>query len=227
MTLDLNGFTLQGVPSSLTGIDLEGTSTVAVRNGVVKEWGSNGISGGTVDVTVEDVKAWSNGGRGFDLGQKIVLNSVSAISNGSDGIRVSLGGQIRDCFSSENVGSGVVASQAVIEGCTVQFNSGHGIDVEVNSQVTANVVLLNGTAVGGPPGGAGIRATVIGNRIEDNNLVSNDVGIRVLGPANVIVRNSVHGSATPYDVLAGNAFGPVVPAAGVSSDTYSWSNISY
>ena len=46
VTIDLHGFTLDGVPGSLNGVLIDGSRTnLAVSNGVIRDWGQSGIEG--------------------------------------------------------------------------------------------------------------------------------------------------------------------------------------
>ncbi|MDP1660874.1 MAG: hypothetical protein Q8L55_03070, partial [Phycisphaerales bacterium] len=58
VTLDLNGFSVTGVPGSLTGISLR-TGGTEVRNGTVRSWGGDGVAAAAAINTnrVIDVRA--------------------------------------------------------------------------------------------------------------------------------------------------------------------------
>ncbi len=226
VTLDLNGLSLIGIADTGTGIVLNATNKVTILNGAVRSWRANGIDGVTPGVTVTDVRVWENNGTGIQVGDMAQLTRVSAVANGLNGISVAgSGGIVSDCLSTNNSGMGIVAVQADIRGCWVEFNQSDGIRVSSDSTVSDNSVIANGSYVGGSA--VGVHAVFAGNRLEDNNVVGNDVGVKADSGGNVIARNSARQNSTAYDVAAGNAMGPVVNVAGVGTDTNPWSNISY
>ena len=64
VTIDLNGYSVTGVPGSLSGIVTLGGPPVTIRNGFVMNWGNSGISLGS-RARVEGVTAEANGGEGI------------------------------------------------------------------------------------------------------------------------------------------------------------------
>lgn len=117
VTIDLNGFTMQGVTGSLSGIkNLGSFGDHTVRNGRVRDWDECGLEldGGAIGSTIE---------------------SVETLFNGSDGMRLSAIANVRDCVSSNNGWHGFVSpSNAVLERCEARSNydgisAGHGSTV--------------------------------------------------------------------------------------------------
>ncbi len=88
VTIDLNGFSLRGSPSSQTGIFVEGTSGfVTVRNGSVRGWGGDGIScSSSSGISVVDVTVGGCAGDGIDV-SSATLSGVVCVSNGGAGVR--------------------------------------------------------------------------------------------------------------------------------------------
>jgi len=120
VTLDLNGFTLTGVPGSLDGIRVNGTRhNISIGNGVVADWGGDGI----------DL---------FSAEESHVLK-IRSDENAGQGIRVGNGCSVRDCSARANQGfsGGIVAADGcVIDGCITETNSTAGINVGSGSIVT-------------------------------------------------------------------------------------------
>lgn len=131
VTLDLNGFTLQGVPGSLAGVRVNGTyNNITVRNGTVSAWGGNGVDAYSVgsprNVVVEHLTVSANGAYGIRaLGSSVVRDCLSH-NNLSVGI-FSNGGVISRCVSSDNGAAGIVANYSVVRDCHVANCMG-GID---------------------------------------------------------------------------------------------------
>jgi parallel beta-helix repeat protein len=119
VTLDLNGFTLTGVPGSFDGIRAIGTlHNISIGNGVVVDWGDDGI----------DL---------FSAGESHVMR-IRAEGNSREGIRVGNGCTVRDCTARANQGfsGGIAAADGcVIDGCIAETNNTAGINVGSGSIV--------------------------------------------------------------------------------------------
>lgn len=161
VTLDLSGYSLIGVPGSLDGIQGVSRLMLVVRNGIVRNWGGDGVdlSGNSQHVQVTDV--------------------VSA-TNGVDGIRVSSGGAVLRCNASQNGGSGIVGTGVGCQflACVVNVNSNDGISAPTSSTIldcAARDNYRDGIAV---QGGCVVRGC---------SSVANDRnGIRITGPGTVV-----------------------------------------
>jgi hypothetical protein len=147
VTLDLNGFTVQGVtecgfdPSGTTfgcrntgsGVGIEASNPrnasggVAVLNGSVRKMGASGVSlMRMTGVTVRNVLSIGNGRNGIEAFSPLI-DGVSASNNGGHGIQVNFG-TLRDSMSTLNGGDGIFAFHALLIGNFVQGNSGYGLN---------------------------------------------------------------------------------------------------
>jgi hypothetical protein len=109
VSLDLNGFTLIGVPSSFVGIS--GTANVrslTIRNGTIRNWGSVGLQapGG---LEVSHVYVSGNSGFGISAGGNSLIRDCASISNSSTGILAGSGSRIIDCTVTDNGNLGINA----------------------------------------------------------------------------------------------------------------------
>ena len=131
VTLDLNGFSLIGVPGSLDGINssLSVLEHIVIRNGVIRSWGGRGISAfNTSEVHVGDLRLEGNG---------------------SDGLRVGPRSIVRDTTSSGNGGTGFyVETGSTVIGCTASVNGLSGVVAQANSVVSTTTATLHGTQYG-------------------------------------------------------------------------------
>jgi len=168
VTLDLHGFTLKGVPGSLTGITVQGGQNIAIINGVIRDWGENGISAGVSDGRFENLMIWNNGlagltagdgvvirncqsrlnqnGAGFTSGSECVLENCVA-KNNSGGPGFGFGGSsvLKNCiaFSNASFGfSGFGASGMSLERCVARSNEGTGFSL--GSEVTCTACIAKG-----------------------------------------------------------------------------------
>lgn len=229
VTIDLMGFTLGGVPGSLDGVFGDNfLHSLAVRNGVVANWGGSGLNltvagGFGTGCLVESVVASMNGERGISAGRSAVVRYCVAQFNGTDGIVLPLGGVVTECAARENGAAGIsTGSGSTITACSSRantygffmadscfvaqssatFNELDGFVVNSDCHVRDNVADSNGNA----GLGAGILCNGNDNRIERNNCTDGDLGIRVVGPGNLILANSCSGNTSlNWDVAAGNA----------------------
>lgn len=209
--------------SSSTGT-FNGSTGVGIyggRGSIIKDCTSaynlgDGIQLGGIG-TVSGCTASSNGiggvGSGISVGNDSQILACNVGSNGKHGVQTGQRSQVIDCNVNFNgtgaIGAGILADQrAVVRHCSAVENRNSGIVVLGDSVVTDNHVSRNGrgtvaagidTATGG---GSGSR--VDGNHLRDNN----GTGI-LAGAFDVVIRNTVGGSATPFNPGSGTNFGPL------------------
>jgi parallel beta-helix repeat protein len=133
VTLDLNGFALQGIPGSINGIWIPNTSTsITLRNGAVSGWGQNGVSNTS------------------SLAANMVCERLNVFANNEYGIYLNGSGVVRDCNSSRNNFIGISCTGNggfLISGCNASANVGDGILVANNCSVK-DCVASGNTVVG-------------------------------------------------------------------------------
>jgi len=250
VTVDLAGHLMEG-NGGLNGIIApESYGNHVVRNGSVSHWQQRGLDlQGTVGngaiSTVESVVAdgnggggirlrygrafrcfaWGNGGNGIE-GVISIVAECTAVSNASNGICAGFNSNVLDCNSTGNGNGYFVYGGTILTRCVADNNSGTGIGVGHECLVTDNQTRLNVR---------GIHVVNDKNRIENNNVVSAiDFGVLLEGGSNnFLIRNSVRGGTTPYQVGPGNSHGPIVNVAGVGNITsvpnanHPWANFIY
>jgi hypothetical protein len=205
VTLDLNGFTIQGptvcTPGSNNsvscspagsgvGVNAPTEANIAVTNGVVRGMGAHGINLAGPNARADNIQAYSNGGNGISAaagshntsanngGVGIAITTGSnntSASNGGDGIDASASGMANNSVSNNNGGIGINAGTA--NNNVSSNNNGDGINAStaIGNTVAGNVA--NGINAG----------TVI------NNDVINNGGIGIL--ANTAIGNTIAGNA--------------------------------
>jgi hypothetical protein len=146
VTLDLNGFSVTGVPGSLTGVILR-TGGTEVRNGTVRNWGGDGVSAEATVTTnrVIDVRAISNGGIGIYAGNYSEARNCLASGNGSHGVAVYAFGRVEGCTAHNNGGDGINAPNSgnVIVNSLANENAGNGIRAVSSNIVTGCTAIDN------------------------------------------------------------------------------------
>jgi parallel beta-helix repeat protein len=145
VTLDLNGFALQGVPGSLNGIvAAPGANAIAVRNGVVRGWGGPGVVLGAADPRIEQVTAINNGGIGIYAGLDAVLTNCVARGNAGIGLSASRG-TITGCVASHNTGHGIYGTDgASVSRCSATNNNEGGIFINGTASISECTATGNG-----------------------------------------------------------------------------------
>lgn len=225
VTLDLNGFTVQGVSASLSGIivDLGLTTGVSIVNGSVTGWGEYGINGQSVGAgrlcgvvatfntldgmrlsggTISDCVARQNTGMGIRGSGSTAISHCDATSNGSDGIFTGSYCTVTDCLANNNGGIGISATAGTqIRNCSSGANALDGILCGVGCTVSGNTCDGNGT---GASLNAGIRATGPDNLIEGNNCTRGDRGIQLDGAGCFVTHNVCSGNTINWNVAGGN-----------------------
>lgn len=208
VTLDLNGFRVEGVPSSAggTATGIVGTgSLMTLRNGFVQSFGSHGVHlSGVGESRIEGIRAFSNGGTGIKCGPACVLADSHVRYSGADGIECEGNCEVRRCRSSANAGSGIVAGarSVVVDGYVNQnaFSEGQTGD---GIQVAPGGARVEGNYVEDHQHGHGISAgdsSVAGNVV----LYSAQDGIHCYGIC-VVRDNVVQGATLGISVGNGSA----------------------
>jgi parallel beta-helix repeat protein len=177
MTIDLNGYTIDGVGLG-AGVRNEGFSFVTVRNGTIQQFDQGVLLGpGTQTSLVEDVTALDNQVAGIEL-----------TSTGT-------GNQVRDnSLVANGTGIALLASAGTtISGNTVSGTPNIAIVLEASS---GNTLLANTVSEGGD-GGIDLSLASNDNRLEGNVVTSTgDAGISVTdSDGNELVSNTAHGNS--------------------------------
>jgi hypothetical protein len=196
VTLDLNGFTLNGGGSAFEGIIVgQGmlVENVEIRNGSIKGFQNGGVYGASAQyMVVEDVRSSGNGFEGIRPGGFGLVRDCVVRGN-AIGIYAGTGTKVMDCLVIGN-STGINALTGVsVSGCSVSQNTAIGISVGGECDIRDNHVTSLGT-----PGGTGIfqRNELTGrSRIDSNHIVGYNPGIETAATLSLgevlIVRNSV------------------------------------
>ena len=161
------------------------------------------------------VSEW-NGLEGINTGYAALVRGCQVRNNGADGIGVSWRSTVADTVSCSNMLVGIrVAGCSIVKDCIVSTNRAEGILVSEYCRVIGNVCDRNNY---------GIRASGLGNRIEENHTARNVTrGFKVdrVDGCNVIVKNSAYNTLGRvgdynYEIASGNWFGPVILPSGLA-----------
>ncbi|MCH8147579.1 MAG: right-handed parallel beta-helix repeat-containing protein [Planctomycetes bacterium] len=132
VTLDLNGFALIGVPSSLDGIlaNVSGNKNIVITNGTIHGWGGIGVHTQQArNCRLENLQASDNGGHGLHIGDNSTVIGCISQNNGGIGIFAATGGAIgstiSNCMVQGNAG-GINAAKSLIRGNTA---TGNGVNI--------------------------------------------------------------------------------------------------
>lgn len=172
--IDLGGFALTGVAGSRDGIANFGGSLggIVVKNGVVRNWGGNGVELSNPAVSaprIERIQAIgnvniginvgpgalvlncagdNNGAIGINTGPSSVVEGCTGYGNTTVGIAVASGGSVRGCTASTNTSHGIqLGSGSLAEHCATYNNDGRGID-GLNGITVANCTVYSNGATG-------------------------------------------------------------------------------
>jgi len=180
VTLDLNGFSLIGVPGSGEGIRglTPNTRNVVIRNGVIRNWASEGITGDNlIDARIEDLRIALNTASGMVIGGGAIVRNTTATQNGGYGMYVGGSSTIIGCVASRNQ-IGIVAGQnSVVSSSTSSSNVEVGISLEGGSMATDCTAQSNGTQ--------GFALSNVGARVVHSVARLNVVGISGLDGVSV------------------------------------------
>jgi len=136
VTIDLNGFTMTGVPGAFSGVghSVQSYRNVTVRNGTLTGW-ANGIAITGAGNRVEAVRASESVGVGIFLSTNGVIESCTATDNGTNGISVGNGCVVTGCTSYLNDSAGIASTgSATITDCSAYSNA-IGFNIGLGSTV--------------------------------------------------------------------------------------------
>ncbi|MFN0134475.1 MAG: right-handed parallel beta-helix repeat-containing protein [Phycisphaerales bacterium] len=177
VTLDLNGFTLQGVSGADDAISVAFTGTaftnVHVRNGTIRGWTKEGVDGfyannsivenvhvdGSVNgfgiitgagSTIRDCVVTASG-VGIVTPQGCTVTGCTAFANTSGNFGLGPGNTVTNCTARDSVNSGNagfnIGDGSTVANCTATGNNGNGFSIGNNCTVTGSTSLSN-TSVG-------------------------------------------------------------------------------
>lgn len=158
VTIDLMGFSLRGVPGSLAAITTDdGHESIIIRNGVIRDWGTSGISlhGGGIRscALIEGVTALYNGADGFLMNRSALVRDCVAYSNAGSGFGLSEGCIVTNCSARGNNQVGFWSNNppgpafgCVFTGCAAVRNGGVGFVMRGGGTAVGCVALTNGGA---------------------------------------------------------------------------------
>ena len=191
VTIDLDGFTLDGTDYSHSGIEGNGPMRVRVLNGMITRFASGvafGPSGSSVQVS--DVNVWD-----FGAGTGISVPQWSVV----EGCVVGLG-------FLHGAGSGVqIGAESAMRNCSVSDVGGDGVSTGPHSVVEDNVVI----EVCGSGSCYGIRAVGLDVTVRNNSLDNETHDIGVGGSGTIIVGNVIHCPTSIVNLGAFSYYAPV------------------
>lgn len=151
VTLDLNGFVLQGAAGATNGIVYTGSDRFRLRNGTIRGWPGAGVTfaaGGGFNNLVEDLQVSENTGPGLDLRDGVQVRRVKVEFNGGLAVRLASYSNIADSTIRATAGSGVqLFDGASIRNCYVEASASTAVLVGgQNCTVRDNVVVASGAS---------------------------------------------------------------------------------
>jgi parallel beta-helix repeat protein len=239
VTVDLDGFSLDGRNVGSNGITTSGGSRTNVRvlNGHLLHWQNFGANLSNVsDGLVENLTLLENGnvpspgiGGGLSMGSSCVTRDCVFTSDTQVSVVVGACCILEDCTVSAGAGVGIrlAALGSVVRHCSVWRCADDGIQSDSASDcaIVDNLVSENWN-------GIHLRVGGNSNRVEGNQIVNSGgpgaagIGVQVDGPYSaVVMRNSARGNVGGnYSIASGNDVGPIGSAA---SSTSPFANVSY
>jgi parallel beta-helix repeat protein len=187
--------------------------------------------------TVENIDVFNCDVLGICAGENATVNRCKAVNCGTTGIDVSNGGTISDCVASDNGEDGISGFNVLIRDCVSKDNTRDGYDLnrgilrdsiaEQNGRhgIRARFIcLVRDNVSHNQETGAGVFVEGTANRIEGNQIVSNETGILATGQSNVIIQNTVRNSATSFNIVLNNTVGPTITVEDPVTSVNPWAN---
>lgn len=141
VTLDLNGYTVRGTGAgSLHGVHVQNIRlNVSVRNGVIADWGLNGVAARADGSEFSDLRVRDSGRWGIDVDDGytpsirrcIILRAGLTAATPGGGIRALGSANIIECTVFDVRGAGIEAADSAIRDCVVRSVSADGAQLGV------------------------------------------------------------------------------------------------
>jgi len=219
VTIDLMGYTITGPNStSYSGIYMNGRTNIEVRNGTLRDflvgvWEASENGRGH---RVVNIKAVSNFGGIYLKSPGSLIKDCTAVENDSFGISIT-SGTVTGSVASNNSDRGIYCWRyCMATNNTVSYNGGLGLCVIYNSCAIGNSCYSNNSA--------GIYAGAA-NRVEQNHVTNNKIGIYDDGWSNLVVKNSaVSNNTNYYNPWNDQAFGTITSDPTTAN---AWANFSF
>lgn len=232
VTLDLNGFTIEGQAGSLSGVFSSGERGVRVRNGTVVGMPQSGVRMSMADAGAEayevtNVTVRGSGGSGIEITDGLVRAcQVTACGTVGVWITTDTSSMVEETSVTACGNTGILMQEGIVRGCVVKGTPtgvslasgtvkdctaiGNNIGVVLGRGQVVDCSALGNVSTGILVNGGG---TVRGNVISAPTLVVNTVGIRVettdgsLIEGNTVVRQNTGVScATANNLIVKNGF---------------------
>ena len=217
VTLDLNGFQMNGTGGSGDAIALGAVKHVTIQNGAIRNWALSGIDGDTSEHSVyQNLTVSGNIRHGVHAGSFCRVIDVTSDRNGDDGINAGDGSLIRHSLSSNNgtdaSGSGIVVDEScVVLECLTFDNATYEILAGSRNRIDGNLCDCNGTPIGPNPlpEDTGIQVDNDANLIRDNHVTGCVDAYKIAGAGdfNIVVANTAAESTDDFDIPNGNTVG--------------------
>jgi parallel beta-helix repeat protein len=149
VTLDLNGFTIEGGLDDYYGIlILKAQTNITVRNGTISGWQEGGVFDdvGTYNLVLERLNLSDNLLGITARGSNTVVRDCVVLSSGLEGITCRGNSTISDCVSSGNGMDGIDSAGGTLTGCTIEDNGKDGLDCSGSITVTGSTISGNDLA---------------------------------------------------------------------------------
>ncbi len=152
VTVDLNGYTIEGLAGMSNGIVVSepDLSNIVVCNGTIRGFLGDGIDTQSRDVLhseVRGVRVVGAGMHGIRLGDHAVVSDCEVSGSGFGGILSGSSSRVSDCTVLENgsIGGISIGGDSVVSGCIARRNLGSGVTVGDESLVVDCVADQNGS----------------------------------------------------------------------------------
>ncbi|MEL7473379.1 MAG: hypothetical protein AAGK04_08680, partial [Planctomycetota bacterium] len=245
VVIDLNGFTIRGNQQGLHGIELAepsdglGVGPVYIFNGAITGVLGEGVSGADGRLHLERLDVSDTGGDGIVAGPRSLIDACAVENAGDDGIVAGTHALVTrsSVFNHDQVGFDLLPDSAAYQCVAVSGRVGFRVGAGGRAErcVSTNYI-VNGIEAGDRAavtecqvsiGFTGVRAIGTGARIEGNLVSSSGIALAADAGGNLIVRNTVHGNGSPFDLAPGNTVGPTVDAGTITLIANPTANIVY
>jgi hypothetical protein len=224
VTIDLMGFSLQGVAGSLDGIHLGGSDDIHIHNGHVIGWAGAGLKSdvGSFNAMIEDIVFHNNAGGGIAVDDRALIRRCIVSGGTGVGIQTGDNAHISECTIQGAAGGGIVAGQnGIVRNCILQQNGLISIQTNAGNLIENNNIRTNNSVATGE---TAIELLGSNSLVRGNVMNFGDIGVDAASIDNVIVSNKISTTIIEQG-SSSNVVGETLTAATVNTTDNPWGNI--
>jgi hypothetical protein len=142
VTIDFNGFTMQGSDVAWYGVT-GGAENLTIKNGNITHFKFDGVSGTGEAWVIDSMRISRNGRDGVRVGNFAIIKSSIVLWNGQRGIATAFSAVIQENNVTANQRYGIYTAASSVVGNVINTNGWEGLSGNITTGYSANTLVNN------------------------------------------------------------------------------------